>query len=230
MTSTAWSCSSMTSYCFRPHSSTHISTQSCAFCQHESETNWHCLDVPIQKGNDCLNNWSSNLRAIATKQSLHPSIFRVYWLGLLTIQTNNPYSDIADDLPPALQPIILTQTHLGWEQLCQTHITPTLGTSHWSASPIPCPIWLPSQGPANPSSVGMCPQNMAPLQHAPSQWCQTAQPPQLLAGCDNFIWTCPTTPLEAQEALFQCPLHQMLNQSPVVLCTWLVNLAAAQSH
>jgi len=112
----------------------HTGSQLCPLCQREPEDCWHFLECTHLEKRQLFNKLKTQLAALSTKYHLHPSILMVFWLGLLTIQTNTSYPETANDLPPELHQVLRFQTRLGWDQPAVLWATDKiLDTSHQPA-------------------------------------------------------------------------------------------------
>jgi len=206
---------------FHPH---HCSPL-CPSCQKDPEDKWHFLAFMHIEKCHLFDKLKHQLAAVATKYSLHPSIFTVFWLGLLAIRNATSYPDVINDLPPALQPIIQFQTRLGWEQLYYGWLTlqwdKAINTLHPHLT--------------TPSTRILAHLITAVWHYFLSLWQLRNQHLHNDAGCPslpNYRQAVTTIyelqiqlPPVAQQALFQQPLEMMLEQPPAILCLWI-----EQSH
>jgi len=148
------------------------------------------------------------------KFSLHPAILTTFWLGLLTIQHNTPYPEIQNDLPPILHSTVKAQAWLGWDQLYHGHV------SHfWEQAIDQLNHHL------NISSHYIVIQMLKTVwTYILALWTICNQHLHHDAGClslPNYHQAVITMyklhqqlPPELQEAVFHCPLEEMLETPP----------------
>jgi len=160
------------------------------------------------------------LAAILTKHALHPSILTAFWLGLLAIRNDIPYPNVYNDLPPEISTTVCRQAQLGWDQLYYGCLTNN---------------WAKAIDTLHPELALSGQQVMTQLiqmvwHYILATWTMRNQHfhqdagqlsiPDYQQAVEALYEHGAQLPPEAQEALFQKPLNQMLEQPPTVLQTW----------
>jgi len=106
----------------------HPGSTLCPSCQHEPEEEWHFLEFTHTACTALFQTLHRQLTQLTQQLHLHPCILTTIWLGLVAIQTDTHYPDIANKLPPPFCLPIAQQTHLGWDQLYHGRLSHTWAT------------------------------------------------------------------------------------------------------
>ena len=193
----------------------------CPSCQREPEDFWHFLECQNLERRRLFSQLQQALAALTVKYSLHPAILTTFWLGMLSVRNDTPYPDVQADLPSVLRSTINAQNRLGWDQLFQGRVT------H---------LWEQAIEQTNPhlkiSGRSIVIQMIKTiLQYILATWTLRNQHLHQDAGRlsqPNYQQAVRTLyelrqqlPIEVQDAVFQRPLDQMLDQSPVFLRSWI---------
>jgi len=162
-----------------------------------------------------------SLSLLTTKHLLHPAIFTAFWLGLLTIRNATPYPDVTNELPPVLRSAIKAQSRLGWDQLYHGRIS-----NLWEIAIEKLNPHLPISG--RRILVQMVQTiwkyilaSWALRNHHLHQDGGRLSLPNYKQAVQTIYEQKETLPPEVQEALFQRPLEQMLEQTPAFLKSWI---------
>ncbi len=192
----------------------HPGSQLCPSCQCDPEDRWHFFECQHPKWCHLFSNLKQSLAMIMTKHSLHPAIFTTFWLGLLTICNNTPYPDVSDELPLILSSTITAQTRLGWDQLYHGRVSHLWETAidqlnphsklsgHFIVTQMIKMIWTYIL-----AIWTMC-------NHHLHQDSRRLSLPNYQQAVKMIYKLQSQLPPEVQDALFQCPLDQMLEQPP----------------
>jgi len=199
----------------------HLGSQLCPSCKREQEDRWHFLECQHPERRTLFSQMKQSLTAVTTKFSLHPAIFTALWLGLLMIRNATPYPVITHELPLPLRAPVNAQSRLGWDQLYQgrvsylweraiENLSPQLKVSgRYIMIQLLKPIWtyiLATWTLRN--------------QHLHQDGGRLSLP-NYQQAVRNIYDLKPQLPTAAQEALFQRPLEEMLEQPPAFLRSWI---------
>jgi len=199
----------------------HLGSQMCPSCQCEPEDRWHFLECQHMEQQCLFSTLRWDLTDITMKYSLHPVVLTTFWLGMLTIRNDTPYPDVHKDLPPVLRLTIKAQTQIGWDQLYHGRV------AH---------LWEKAIDQLNPhlkvSGRYIVIQMIktiwkyiltvwAMCNHHLHQDAGHLSQPNYQQAVRMLYELRPQLPPETQDALFQCPLEQMLEQSPAFLRVWI---------
>jgi len=198
-----------------------LGSQLCPSCKCDPEDLWHFFECQNPDRKCLFLNLQQALAVITVKHSLHPAILTTFWLGLLSVRNDTPYPDVQDDLPVVLRYTVTAQNRIGWDQLYQGRVT------H---------LWEKAIEQLNPhlkiSGRSIVIQMVKTIwQYILATWTMRNQhlhqdagrlsQPNYHQAVRTLYETQSQLPLEVQDALFQRPLDQMLDQSPVFLRSWL---------
>jgi len=200
----------------------HLGSKFCPSCQREPKDTWHFFKCSNPEQKQLFHMLKTMLTALLLKYSLHPSILTVYWLGLLAIRSDTPFPNIQADLPPEMQNIVPAQTRLGWEQLYHGRLTKA-----WTAAIDYLHPHATFTGQAVMISFikatwtyildtwklcnGHLHQNASAL-NLPDYW----------QAVIAMYKTKMQLPPHVQNAVFQWPLREMLDQPPHILWQWII--------
>jgi len=199
----------------------HPGSQLCPSCQRDSEDRWHFLECQHPERRKLFTTLKQSLATITTKYSLHPAIFTIFWLGLLTIRNDTPFPEVSAELPPILRSTVTAQTRLGWDQLYHGRLSTLWETAIEQLNP---------HLKINGRFIGI--QLIKTVwKYILATWALRNQHLHNDGGklsLPNYHQAVRTLyelktrlPQEAQDALFQRPLNQMLEQPPAFLRSWI---------
>jgi len=97
----------------------HYGSQLCPSYQRESEMHQHFLMCTHSSREALFRTLKDSLTKLTQKLRLQPFLLTLLWLGLASECTGSEYPQILEELPQPLHSSLKTQTCLGWRQLYQ---------------------------------------------------------------------------------------------------------------
>ncbi len=156
------------------------------------------------------------------KYALHPSLLTALWLGLLSIQTKTKYPSIENDVPHEISHAITDQMQLGWLQLYTGCFVKS-----WASA---IDNLYPSLALAGRQILTILIQMI--WKYVLDTWATCNQhlhndrgnlsTPNYQQAILTMYETRAQLPTKIQEALFNQPIEQILNQTLEFLCKWII--------
>ncbi len=204
----------------------HPGSQLCPSCKREPENAWHFLECSHTERRREFTSLKQNLTQFATTNSLHPCLFTAIWLGLLAIRNDTDYPDVNNELPPIIRRAVQAQHRIGWDQLYQGRFS-----IYWAQA-------IDKLHPSLASSGRLVTTQMIQIiwnyvlatwtlrnQHLHQDGGQLSLPDYRQAVLTMYEQRHQLPPA-AQDAIFNRPIEQIMDQSPAKLRTWIIRTNA----
>jgi len=204
----------------------HPGSQLCPSCKREKETTRHFMECSHADRRREFTALKQQMTQFATNHSIHPSLFTALWLGLLAVHNATDYPDITNELPPILQRAVHAQHRIGWEQLYQGRFS-----LHWAQAIDKLHPSLASSGRLVTTQLIQMIWNYILAtwtlrnQHLHQDGGHTSLPDYRQA-VQTMYEQRHQLPLAVQEAIFTCPIEQIMDQTPAKLRTWIIRTNA----
>jgi len=157
---------------------------------------------------------------MSQKQRLHPCIVNLIWLGLQAARTATPYPDISHEVPAPLHGAINHQAQIRWEQLYYGRVSKEWANAIDTMHPelLPTGMQIMSQIMRKIWSTILKKWKVQNTHH--HQNAAELDTPNYQQAIATLYKQWHQLPPAAQDALYQQPLEELLDQPAPRLQTW----------